>query len=132
MMQYTFITTNVVSSNPAQARCIRYNIMWRSLSVTCERYDIVEILPKVALTPKINQLTNIQVEYTSVHRFLIAVTVTRAERGVVVFNATLNNISVISCIICYVELYTCFKISRFYRYKYTHENVQHWGLIIYK
>jgi hypothetical protein len=53
-------------------------------------------LLNVALTPKINQLTNIQVGYTSVHRFLIAVTVTRAERGVVVFNATLNNISVIS------------------------------------
>jgi len=27
------ITTNVVSSNPAQARCTRYNIMWYSLSV---------------------------------------------------------------------------------------------------
>ena len=24
----TLITTNVVSSNPAQARCTRYNIMW--------------------------------------------------------------------------------------------------------
>jgi hypothetical protein len=59
-------------------------------------HDIAEKLLNVALTPKINQLTNIQVGYTSVHRFLIAVTVTRAERGVVVFNATLNNISVIS------------------------------------
>ena len=29
------ITTNVVSSNRAQARCTRYNIMWSSLSVIC-------------------------------------------------------------------------------------------------
>jgi hypothetical protein len=43
-----------------------------------------------------NQSTSIQVEYTSVHRFLIAVTVTRAERGVMVLNATFNAISVIS------------------------------------
>jgi len=27
-MQSVPITTNVVSSNPAQARCTRYNIMW--------------------------------------------------------------------------------------------------------
>jgi hypothetical protein len=32
--QSVSITTNVVSSNPAQAR---YNIMWYSLSVTCDR-----------------------------------------------------------------------------------------------
>jgi hypothetical protein len=31
------ITTNIVSSNPAQERCTRYNIMWESLSVTCGR-----------------------------------------------------------------------------------------------
>jgi hypothetical protein len=31
------LPTNVVSSNPAQARCTRYNIMWSSLSVTCSR-----------------------------------------------------------------------------------------------
>ena len=31
------ITTNVVSSNPAQARCTRYNIMGKSLSMTCSR-----------------------------------------------------------------------------------------------
>ena len=31
------ITTNVVSSNPTQARCTRYNIMWESSSVTCGR-----------------------------------------------------------------------------------------------
>ena len=31
------IITNVVSSNPAQARCTWYNIMWKSLSVTCDR-----------------------------------------------------------------------------------------------
>ena len=49
-----FVTTNVVSSNPAQARCTRYNIMWSSfLSVNCGRsvtstnktdiHDITEI-----------------------------------------------------------------------------------------
>jgi len=27
-MQSASITTNVVSSNPAQARCTRYNIIW--------------------------------------------------------------------------------------------------------
>ena len=31
------ITPTVVSSNPVQARCTRYNIMWLSLSVTCGR-----------------------------------------------------------------------------------------------
>ena len=35
-MQSVSITTNVVSSNPVQARCTRYNIMW-CLSVTCGR-----------------------------------------------------------------------------------------------
>jgi hypothetical protein len=51
---------SVVSSNPAQARCTRYNIMWYSLSVNCDRSmvfsaflhqknDITEILLKVAL-----------------------------------------------------------------------------------
>jgi hypothetical protein len=30
-------TTNVVSSNPTQPRCIRYNIIWYGLSVICER-----------------------------------------------------------------------------------------------
>ena len=41
--------TNVVSSNPARAWCTRYNIMWKSLSVTCDlwlqRYiwNIVEV-----------------------------------------------------------------------------------------
>jgi len=29
------ITTNVMNSNPTQARCTRYDIMWWSLSVTC-------------------------------------------------------------------------------------------------
>jgi hypothetical protein len=62
------ITTNVGSSNPAQARCTRYNIMWESLSVTCrfspgppvssnnktDCHDITEILLKVALNT-INQ-----------------------------------------------------------------------------
>jgi len=36
-MQSMPITTNVVSSNHAQARCTRYHIMWWSLSVTCDR-----------------------------------------------------------------------------------------------
>ena len=62
------ITTNFVSSNPASARCIQYNIMWQSLSVTCDRWfsppstlvsstnktdhhDIIEILLRVALHP---------------------------------------------------------------------------------
>jgi hypothetical protein len=31
------ITNNVVSSNPAQARCTRCNFMLSSLSVTCDR-----------------------------------------------------------------------------------------------
>jgi len=31
------ITTNVVSSNTAQTRCTPYNIMWLSLSLTCDR-----------------------------------------------------------------------------------------------
>ena len=31
------LTTNIVSWNPVQARCTRYNIMWWSLSVTCDR-----------------------------------------------------------------------------------------------
>ena len=53
----------VVSLNPTQARCTRYNIMWSSLSVTCDRsmifswhstnkidhHNITEILLKVAL-----------------------------------------------------------------------------------
>ena len=65
-LQSVPITTNVVSSNPAQSRCIRYNIMWWSVSVTCDRsvifsgtpvsstnktdsHDIPKILLKVAL-----------------------------------------------------------------------------------
>ena len=60
------ITTAVVSSNLAQARCTLYNIMWWSLSMTCDRsvvfstnkidhQDITEILLKVALnTPPSN------------------------------------------------------------------------------
>jgi uncharacterized protein YdhG (YjbR/CyaY superfamily) len=35
--QCVHITTEVVRSNPAQARCTQYNIMWWSLSVTCNR-----------------------------------------------------------------------------------------------
>jgi len=32
-MQSVYITTDVVNSNSAQARCTRYNIMWKSLWV---------------------------------------------------------------------------------------------------
>jgi hypothetical protein len=56
--------TEVVRSNPVHARCTRYNIMWYSLSVTCDRlvvspvsspnktdrHDITEILLKVVLS----------------------------------------------------------------------------------
>jgi hypothetical protein len=61
------MTKSVVSSNPAQVRCIRYNIMWYSFSVSdgigqwfspcspvsstnkTDHIDITEILLKVAL-----------------------------------------------------------------------------------
>jgi hypothetical protein len=61
------MTKSVVSSNPAQVRCIRYNIMWYSFSVSCgigwwfspcspvsstnktNHIDITEILLKVDL-----------------------------------------------------------------------------------
>jgi hypothetical protein len=36
-MQSVPFSTNIVSSNPAQASCTRYNIMWWSLSVICDR-----------------------------------------------------------------------------------------------
>ena len=68
------ITTDVVRSNPTQARCTRYNNMWSNLSVTCGRlvvlsrysdstnktecHDITEILLKVALNA-INPLYDI-------------------------------------------------------------------------
>jgi hypothetical protein len=39
-IQSVSITTNVVSYIPAQAMCTRYNIVWYSLSVTCERWVI--------------------------------------------------------------------------------------------
>ena len=57
------ITTNVVSSNPAQARCTWYNIMWKvcqwlaagqrfspvSFTNKTDRHDIAEILLKMTL-----------------------------------------------------------------------------------
>jgi hypothetical protein len=57
-MQSMSITTNIVSLNPAQARCSRHYVI--SLTVTCSRlvvlsgyfnfrHDIAEILLKVAL-----------------------------------------------------------------------------------
>ena len=60
-MQSVPITTNIVSLNPTQARCVRYNISWWSLSVTCgksgdsstnktDRHNITEILLNVALS----------------------------------------------------------------------------------
>ena len=62
-VQLVPITTNVVSSNPAQMRCTQYNIMWKNLSVTSDRswfspvsstnktdrHGIAEILLKVVL-----------------------------------------------------------------------------------
>jgi hypothetical protein len=65
-MQSLLIAIYVVSSNPAQTRCTRYNSMWTNLSVTCagrwfsqgtpisstnktDRHDICEILLKVTL-----------------------------------------------------------------------------------
>jgi hypothetical protein len=64
------LTTNIVSSNPAQARCTRYNIMWLSFSVTCARslisstnktdlHDITEIVLKGALNTRILTLTHL-------------------------------------------------------------------------
>ena len=70
------ITTNVVSSNPAHARCVRYNIMWWSFSVTCDRispvsstnktdhHDLTEILLTVAL----NTINLNQTKSTSIHQ----------------------------------------------------------------
>ena len=56
-MQSVPITINAVSSNPVQARCTQYNIMWWSLSMTpvsstnkTDPHDITEILLKVALS----------------------------------------------------------------------------------
>jgi hypothetical protein len=46
-MQSVSITTNVVSSNPAQVRCTRYNIIWSSLSVTCDRSVVFSIQHKM-------------------------------------------------------------------------------------
>jgi hypothetical protein len=62
-MQSVSITIYVVSSNPGQARCTRY-IMWKRLSVTCDRslctpvsftnktdrHNITEMFLKVALS----------------------------------------------------------------------------------
>jgi hypothetical protein len=46
------ITTNVVSSNPAQARRPQYNIMWSSLSVTYDRSGFSWGTPVVSYTNK--------------------------------------------------------------------------------
>jgi hypothetical protein len=71
------ITTNVVGSNPAQARCTRYNIMWKSVCLwlatgrwfspgtpvsstnKTDHPDIAEILLKVAFNT-INQTNPVQ------------------------------------------------------------------------
>ena len=65
-MQSVHISTNVVSSKFAQARCTWYNNMWYKISMTCgrpvssnnkaDRHAIVEILLKVTLHT-INQPT---------------------------------------------------------------------------
>jgi hypothetical protein len=36
-------TTEAVSSNPTQSRCTRYNIMWYSLPVTCDRSVVFSV-----------------------------------------------------------------------------------------
>jgi len=47
----------VVGSNTAQAKCTRYNIMWYSLSVTCDRsvvfLCVLRFPPKLKLTATI-------------------------------------------------------------------------------
>jgi hypothetical protein len=43
LMQSKPITINAASSNPIQARCTQYNIMWTSLSVTCGRSVVFSI-----------------------------------------------------------------------------------------
>ena len=63
-MQSVPIIINFVKTNPVQARCTRFNIIWESLSVTCgrsmvfstdkaDRHDINEILLIVALNTTI-------------------------------------------------------------------------------
>jgi hypothetical protein len=70
------ISTNVVSSNHDHIRCTWYNIMWYSLSVTCDRqgftsvsstnktdrHDIAAVFLKVVLNtiaPSMNHVQNI-------------------------------------------------------------------------
>ena len=62
-MQSVYISTDIVSSNLDQGEV--YNIMWYSLSVTCDRsvffsdrHDITEILLKVALNTINRQPSN--------------------------------------------------------------------------
>ena len=50
------ITTNVVSSNPDQARCSRCNIMWWSLSVTFDRSVVFSGTPVSSTNKTIFQL----------------------------------------------------------------------------
>ena len=55
-MQSVLITTNVMSSNPAQMRCTRYHIMLQSLSVTCGRsvgFFHILLPPPIKLTTPI-------------------------------------------------------------------------------
>jgi hypothetical protein len=42
LRQSVHIATNVVRSNSAQVRCIRYNIMCQSLSVTCDKSVLIQ------------------------------------------------------------------------------------------
>ena len=57
ILQSMSTTINVVNSNPAQTRCTRSNIMWQTLSVTCDRsvvftryYDFFPLIKLTAMT----------------------------------------------------------------------------------
>ena len=62
------ITTNVVSSNPTQARCTRYNIVWWSLSVTCNR-SVPGFLRALRFPPPIKLIATIWLNYCWKWRF---------------------------------------------------------------
>jgi hypothetical protein len=80
---FCYVFCYMESSNLAQTRCTRYNIMWYRLSVTCDRsvifsgtpvsstnktdcHDITEILLKVALNI-INPKSNLNIMLYPVH-----------------------------------------------------------------
>jgi hypothetical protein len=104
-MQSVHITTNIVSSNSAQANCTQY-IMWSSFSVTCgrsmvfsgyfgflqqyktERHDITEILWKVALNPIIPNLSTST--YKCVHSHMSANTFKNENSKVFLYHIQYN------------------------------------------